>query len=175
MNTGHTHTHTHTHTEGVIYNRVEGNGSLASQGLFWEVQPSISQADSFSVIPGEQYRAACLSSSGLPSWVTLTLPPSRKTGPPGQQWSQNLSFHNYCYAPKMPFLLGNMFSTQSSATAVVVHIHLKPMETLNLKYFSITQIFMTKYAKIKVKKHLDVLFWSDLNSRAATISQLTEN
>lgn len=50
---------------------VEGKGRPASQGLFWEVQPSISQADSFSVIPGEQYRAAGLSSSSS----CETLPP----------------------------------------------------------------------------------------------------
>lgn len=30
--------HTHAHTQ-VIYNRVEGKGSAALQGLFWEVEP----------------------------------------------------------------------------------------------------------------------------------------
>ena len=84
------HAHKRAHTQ-IIYNGVEGRGSPALEGLFWEVQPSISQADGFLVIPGEQYRATLfiiLPPAGLaptPAWVTVTLPPARKKGLPGQQ------------------------------------------------------------------------------------------
>lgn len=63
---------------------MDGKSSPALKGIFWEVQPSITQADSFLVIPGEQCGAPCLSFSEQP--VGLCLPAGSQSPciPPGR-------------------------------------------------------------------------------------------
>lgn len=87
-----------THSQRVIYNWAKGKSSPASQALFWEVEPSISQTDRFSVIAAEQYRAACLSSSGWP--VRLCLPHGSQSPclPPRKRDFQDFTNLGICHS-----------------------------------------------------------------------------